>query len=219
MDRMRFTNVPEVPSDAPIANASPERRRLTLALLLSLLIHALLLSLIFGGQGWLPGLGFPWRTDGSKSPICASKSFRRRSQLRSRPLRPSRSRQSRHRSSSPLPVSRCRRHRSPARPRGGPQKGSCRRRTHRQSPIQRQRPQGQRPQGQRPQRRRPQRRRPQRRRSQRQRPQRRRPVQLRTPRPVRPLRKRLCAPIGGLTRRRRQHPRRPWSPCRGLTRP
>ena len=52
---------------------SPERRRLTLALLLSLLIHALLLSLTFGGQGlwlsgsgsswqiWLPGFAFPWQ--------------------------------------------------------------------------------------------------------------------------------------------------------------
>ena len=48
-------------SDAPTANASPERRRLTHALLLSLLIHTLLLSLTFGGQGWLPGFGFPWQ--------------------------------------------------------------------------------------------------------------------------------------------------------------
>ncbi|TMH36628.1 MAG: TonB C-terminal domain-containing protein [Betaproteobacteria bacterium] len=41
---------------------SPERRRLTLALLLSLLIHTLLLSLIFDGQGLgLPGFGFPWQ--------------------------------------------------------------------------------------------------------------------------------------------------------------
>jgi hypothetical protein len=41
---------------------SPERGRLTYALLLSLLIHALLLSLTFGGQGlWLPGFGFPWQ--------------------------------------------------------------------------------------------------------------------------------------------------------------
>jgi outer membrane biosynthesis protein TonB len=48
-------------SDAPVASAIPERRRLTLALLLSLLIHALLLSLIFGGGGWLPGFLFPWQ--------------------------------------------------------------------------------------------------------------------------------------------------------------
>ncbi len=41
---------------------SLERRRLTLALLLSLLIHTLLLSLTFGGQGLgLPGFGFPWQ--------------------------------------------------------------------------------------------------------------------------------------------------------------
>src|SRR5260370_13421682 len=41
---------------------SPERRRLTHALLLSLLIHTLLLSMTFGGQGlWLPGFGFPWQ--------------------------------------------------------------------------------------------------------------------------------------------------------------
>jgi outer membrane biosynthesis protein TonB/uncharacterized protein YjbI with pentapeptide repeats len=41
---------------------SPEHRRLTHALLLSLLIHTLLLSLTFGGQGlWLPGFGFPWQ--------------------------------------------------------------------------------------------------------------------------------------------------------------
>ena len=40
---------------------SPEHERLTFALLLSLLIHAFLLSLIFGGQGlWRPGMGFPW---------------------------------------------------------------------------------------------------------------------------------------------------------------
>jgi len=41
---------------------SPERRRLAFALLLSLLIHTLLLSLTFGGQGLgLPGFGFPWQ--------------------------------------------------------------------------------------------------------------------------------------------------------------
>lgn len=39
-----------------------ERRRLTFAYLFSLLFHALLLSLTFGGQGFgLPGLDFPWR--------------------------------------------------------------------------------------------------------------------------------------------------------------
>ncbi|HTE86508.1 MAG TPA: TonB C-terminal domain-containing protein [Dehalococcoidia bacterium] len=41
---------------------SPEHRRLTHALLLSLAIHAFLLSLTFGGQGgWLLGFGFPWQ--------------------------------------------------------------------------------------------------------------------------------------------------------------
>ena len=41
---------------------SLQRRRLTHALLLSLLIHILLLSLTFGGEGlWLPGFGFPWK--------------------------------------------------------------------------------------------------------------------------------------------------------------
>ena len=41
---------------------SPERRRLAFALLLSLLIHTLLLSLTFGGQGLgPPGFGFPWQ--------------------------------------------------------------------------------------------------------------------------------------------------------------
>ncbi len=40
----------------------PERRRLALALSLSLLMHALLLSLNFGGQELgFPGFGFPWQ--------------------------------------------------------------------------------------------------------------------------------------------------------------
>ena len=48
---------------------SAERRRLTLALLLSLLIHTLLLSLISGGQGHgLPGFGFPWRERRIEAP-------------------------------------------------------------------------------------------------------------------------------------------------------
>ena len=46
-----------------------ERRRLTLAFLLSLLIHALLLGLTFGGQGLgLPGLGFPWGERRTEAP-------------------------------------------------------------------------------------------------------------------------------------------------------
>ena len=48
---------------------SPEHRRLTHALLLSLLIHTLLLSLTFGGLGgWLPGLGFPWEDRRIEAP-------------------------------------------------------------------------------------------------------------------------------------------------------
>jgi len=46
-----------------------EHRRLTYALLLSLLTHALLLALTFGDEGfWLPGFRLPWqdeRTDAS----------------------------------------------------------------------------------------------------------------------------------------------------------
>ena len=46
-----------------------ERRRLTLALLLSLLIHALLLSLNFGGQMLgLPDFAFPWRERRIEAP-------------------------------------------------------------------------------------------------------------------------------------------------------
>ena len=48
---------------------SLERSRLTLALLLSLLIHTLLLSLTFGGQGLgLPGFAFPWRDRRIEAP-------------------------------------------------------------------------------------------------------------------------------------------------------
>ncbi|WP_349742356.1 TonB family protein [Roseateles cavernae] len=46
-----------------------ERRRPTTALLLSLLIHALLLSLSFGGDGpGLPGLVFPWQERRAEAP-------------------------------------------------------------------------------------------------------------------------------------------------------
>ena len=38
-----------------------DRTRLTLALLLSLLIHILLLRLTFDGQSWVRGFGFPWQ--------------------------------------------------------------------------------------------------------------------------------------------------------------
>src|SRR5262245_4948056 len=48
---------------------SADSRRLTLALLLSLLFHALLLSLTFGSQGLgLPGLQFPWRERRIEAP-------------------------------------------------------------------------------------------------------------------------------------------------------
>ena len=48
---------------------SPEHRRLTHALLLSLLIHASLLGLTFGGQGmWRPGFGFPWQERRTEAP-------------------------------------------------------------------------------------------------------------------------------------------------------
>jgi hypothetical protein len=47
----------------------PIHRRLTLALLLSLLTHALLLSLTFGGQGaGLPGFGLPWQERRFEAP-------------------------------------------------------------------------------------------------------------------------------------------------------
>jgi hypothetical protein len=46
-----------------------EHRRVAFALLLSLLIHALLLSLTFGGEGLgLPGFGFPWRDRRIEAP-------------------------------------------------------------------------------------------------------------------------------------------------------
>ena len=46
-----------------------ERRRLSLSLLISLLAHALLLSLSFGGQGFgLPGLVFPWQKRAAVAP-------------------------------------------------------------------------------------------------------------------------------------------------------
>ncbi|MDP1532393.1 MAG: hypothetical protein Q8L92_02310, partial [Rubrivivax sp.] len=46
-----------------------ERRRLPLALLFSLLIHGLLLSLTFGGDGsGLPGLGWPWQERRVEAP-------------------------------------------------------------------------------------------------------------------------------------------------------
>ena len=50
------------PSSPPAKRMSSERWRMASSLLLSLLIHGLLLSLTFGGQGLgLPGLSFPWQ--------------------------------------------------------------------------------------------------------------------------------------------------------------
>ncbi|HQR12465.1 MAG TPA: hypothetical protein PLW68_14160, partial [Casimicrobiaceae bacterium] len=46
-----------------------ERRNLAQALLLSLAIHALLLTLTFHGQGhWIPGFGFPWQDRRIEAP-------------------------------------------------------------------------------------------------------------------------------------------------------
>src|SRR6478609_2508712 len=46
----------------PIRQSERDRRPLAAALSLSLAIHALLLSLTFGGEEFgLPGLAFPWR--------------------------------------------------------------------------------------------------------------------------------------------------------------
>ena len=107
-------------SDTPTANASPERRRLTLALLLSLLIHTLLLSLIFGGQGrWLPGFAFPWQDRRIEVPDLRVDVVPAQVTAAEPAVRRSRSRRSRHRSSSPLPVGRPDAIRSPVRrPRG-----------------------------------------------------------------------------------------------------
>jgi TonB family protein len=53
----------------PSQRTSAERRRLTLAFLLSLLIHALLLSLTFGDQEFgFPGFAFPWQARWIEAP-------------------------------------------------------------------------------------------------------------------------------------------------------
>jgi hypothetical protein len=38
-----------------------QRKRLACGLVFSLVVHALLLRVTFGGQDWLPGFGFPWK--------------------------------------------------------------------------------------------------------------------------------------------------------------
>src|SRR5258708_5851407 len=50
------------------AHIKAERTRLRLALLLSLLVHALLLRLTFGDGGWLPGFAFAWQERRLESP-------------------------------------------------------------------------------------------------------------------------------------------------------
>ncbi|MDP2369898.1 energy transducer TonB [Rhodoferax sp.] len=67
---------PAAPEPAGSAQATahgqglgPEDRRLALGLFFSLLFHALLLSLTFGGQGLgLPGFGFPWQDRRIEAP-------------------------------------------------------------------------------------------------------------------------------------------------------
>lgn len=56
-------------AEVPDRRPSAERKRPALALLLSLLVHALLLSLALGGQGvGVPGLAFPWQERRAEAP-------------------------------------------------------------------------------------------------------------------------------------------------------
>ena len=50
------------------AVTGPERRRLGGALLVSVLVHALLLGLTFGGGLGLPGSDWPWRERRTEAP-------------------------------------------------------------------------------------------------------------------------------------------------------
>jgi hypothetical protein len=104
MASMWFMSASQVPAPSlagPTVQRSPEHRRLAFALLLSVLSHALLLSLTFGGVGLgLPGLVFPGAIDGSRLPIYASCLFRRALRpRRQRSGRQSGSRRKGHRSS------------------------------------------------------------------------------------------------------------------------
>ena len=72
MASMWFMSASQVPAPSlagPTVQRAPEHRRLAFALLLSLLSHALLLSLTFGGVGLgLPGLVVPWRDRRIEAP-------------------------------------------------------------------------------------------------------------------------------------------------------
>ena len=66
---MSASQVPAPSLAGPTVQRAPEHRRLAFALLLSLLSHALLLSLTFGGVGLgLPGLVVPWRDRRIEAP-------------------------------------------------------------------------------------------------------------------------------------------------------
>ena len=72
MASMWFMSASQVPAPSlagPTVQRAPEHRRLAFALLVSLLSHALLLSLTFGGVGLgLPGLVVPWRDRRIEAP-------------------------------------------------------------------------------------------------------------------------------------------------------
>ena len=96
---------PSAVSRAPTAGrVSPELGRLTYAMLLSLLLHALLLSMMFGDEGHgLPGFSFPWQDRRIEVPdlsvvVVPPATSRRRSPW----SRPMRNRCSRHQSSGRL---------------------------------------------------------------------------------------------------------------------
>ncbi len=106
---------------------STEHRRLAHALLLSLVIHALLLSLTFGGQGlWLPGFGFPWQDRRIEAPDLRVVVVPAQVTPRSRRSRRSRSRAA-GMGRQPVAVGRRRRHPCPVRrPRDGCSSDQCR---------------------------------------------------------------------------------------------
>ena len=88
-----------------IQRMSSERWRMASSLLLSLLIHGLLLSLTFGGQGLgLPGLGFPWQERRVEVPELRLVLVPARVTPAGPRSTRSRGQRSRHRSSRLLPV-------------------------------------------------------------------------------------------------------------------